>query len=84
MEGGSKEQMKETRYAIRFNREKLSAVEVSKEEFERIGKEAKENYKNVKTSEMDESSTTHYKFTRYAHKQDLYARITLIERTEDK
>lgn len=75
--------MKTETYAIRFNREKASAIDISKSEYEKLEKELAENYKNVKASEMDESPKIHYSFKRYANESDLYARITLIKRTEE-
>lgn len=71
-------------YAIRFNKEKASAIDISKSEFERLEKELAENYKNIKMSEMNESPSVHYSFKRYANESDLYARITLIKRTEEE
>lgn len=79
--------MKTETYAIRFNREKASAIDISKDEYERLEKELAENYKNVKASEMDEAnelSSIHYSFKRYANENDLYARITLIKRIEEE
>lgn len=70
-------------YAIRFNREKASSIDISKSEYERLEKELAENYKNIKASEMNESPSVHYNFKRYANDSDLYARITLIKRTEE-
>lgn len=71
-------------YAIKFNKEKASAIDISKSEFERLERELAENYKNIKASEMDESPSVHYEFKRYANEKDLYARITLIKRTEEE
>lgn len=71
-------------YAIRFNKEKVSAIDISKSEYERLEKELAENYKTIKMSEMNESPNVHYEFKRYANESDLYARITLIKRTEEE